>query len=592
MPVAIRGVSVYRIRDGIAREAGPDLKAVLAPDESPTIYRGTNPHSGQRLTLAVAESRETAPIWREVLQPAFNRKIAADTAVSTGALLLIQPPVAMTPAFAMTFGTGRRLLEDGVAEPDFGLLVSLNAICAHAAGTEWDAARMSSVDARHVDATTIATRRQASRRSPFEIFDIDVQRDFVRAVSGIPVDDAWGGRISGADACRLSGAVTLDTLDNLCTWLEHTFRATDYREHFSWVDNVRRITDRRRIDRLNRSLVRALCTPDSTGAARLDVAPPDLTDWLGIRDFRFSLAPEDPVETPSFAGFEHIMRATGRWSTLDVDDLKSSHLIANYEDGNEARWSIYRCFTGQLQLGSQTYLIDDGHFYLVEESYLTQLDADVSQVPRWSHALPSWPGKTPVPDGVKPDEGYYNETTASMFDNIVSLDEKLVRITDRSEPVEVCDLLTAEGDLIHVKRKTGASAMSHLFAQGTVSAELLLTSHEFRAGALARLHAAITARQPSLPPSTVTPLERLFAAAPEPQQLAVIYAIAADWKNDSLSETLPFFSKINLRAHTRALHRQGYRVMYAPIDHQSQDDGSQTAAPHKRRRRAKSKEEE
>jgi uncharacterized protein (TIGR04141 family) len=142
MPDAVRGVSIYRIRDSVARNAATDTKIVLSPEEPPTIHRGTNRASGHRLTLAVAASRTTAPAWRDVLQPAFTRTIAADTAVSTGALLLIQPPDAATPMFAMAFGSGRRLLDDGVTEPDFGLRVcDLRAERRHRHRPEWRAAR-------------------------------------------------------------------------------------------------------------------------------------------------------------------------------------------------------------------------------------------------------------------------------------------------------------------------------------------------------------------------------------------------------------------------------------------------------------------
>jgi uncharacterized protein (TIGR04141 family) len=46
--------------------------------------------------------------------------------------------------------------------------------------------------------------------------------------------------------------------------------------------------------------------------------------------------------------------------------------------------------------------------------------------------------------------------------------------------VEICDLLGPDSELIHVKRASGSSPLSHLFAQGLVSAQSLLFSPDAR----------------------------------------------------------------------------------------------------------------
>jgi uncharacterized protein (TIGR04141 family) len=46
--------------------------------------------------------------------------------------------------------------------------------------------------------------------------------------------------------------------------------------------------------------------------------------------------------------------------------------------------------------------------------------------------------------------------------------------------VEICDLLGPDNELIHVKRASGSSPLSHLFAQGLVSAQTLLFSPDAR----------------------------------------------------------------------------------------------------------------
>ncbi|MFY0578048.1 DUF6119 family protein [Cystobacter fuscus] len=46
--------------------------------------------------------------------------------------------------------------------------------------------------------------------------------------------------------------------------------------------------------------------------------------------------------------------------------------------------------------------------------------------------------------------------------------------------MEACDLFSASGQFIHVKRKLRSSSLSHLFSQGTVAAETFLGDEKFR----------------------------------------------------------------------------------------------------------------
>jgi len=84
---------------------------------------------------------------------------------------------------------------------------------------------------------------------------------------------------------------------------------------------------------------------------------------------------------------------------------------------------------------------------------------------------------------------------------------------------------------VHVKRYGGSSVFSHLFAQGVVSAELLLRSVEFRKKLNEKLP---TSHQ------LANPDER-----PVSHDFEVVYAIATRSTNNRPS--LPLFSRITLR---------------------------------------------
>jgi uncharacterized protein (TIGR04141 family) len=119
--------------------------------------------------------------------------------------------------------------------------------------------------------------------------------------------------------------------------------------------------------------------------------------------------------------------------------------------------------------------------------------------------------------------------------------------------------------MIHVKRKLSSSSLSHLFSQGFVSADLLVTSKEYRLACVEKIDDAAAERMPG-DASYRSQFNFIQAGAVEPSEIEVVYAIVAKWKGKSLVEALPFFSKVNLRRVGKDLRRMGYKVAHLRID--------------------------
>ena len=60
------------------------------------------------------------------------------------------------------------------------------------------------------------------------------------------------------------------------------------------------------------------------------------------------------------------------------------------------------------------------------------------------------------------------------------MDAKLVKPSDSSSSTEVCDFLSKDRRLIHIKDKSESSRLSHLFNQGLVSAVTMKRDRPFR----------------------------------------------------------------------------------------------------------------
>ena len=91
--------------------------------------------------------------------------------------------------------------------------------------------------------------------------------------------------------------------------------------------------------------------------------------------------------------------------------------------------------------------------------------------------------------------------------------------------------------------------LSHLFSQGTVSGELFWMQSDYRGSVNQRLPESHRIHD--------------HARQPSPREYQVVFAVVSNQLGPDLS--LPFFSRLNLRAAVRRLQAYGYRVSIAKI---------------------------
>ena len=89
--------------------------------------------------------------------------------------------------FALTFGYGKSLLVPGSWDEDFGLKVTLKTV---------DSNRIRTVDRATLDAIGQHSRIQASREAKIGEFGLDLEQDFLRAVTGVPPDNTLGKQLT------------------------------------------------------------------------------------------------------------------------------------------------------------------------------------------------------------------------------------------------------------------------------------------------------------------------------------------------------------------------------------------------------------
>jgi len=444
---------------------------------------------------------------------------------SASAVLLVQRDVRV---FALVFGYGRYMLQEGVAESRFGLRVALNSV---------QPDQLRSIDHKRLDAVPRLTREQLSKGAGMEQFGLNIERDMLRALTGKPTDKALGSLLSGADQLAVSGGPSLkDVPESLDRYLVLSKKKT-YREEFAWVDNITEVADPSIRSSLDEALVEQ-ATTDSE--APIWLSAPDLIDWGTGPQFQYATGKSadsfDDLDIADYFEQQDFLKE------LTPDQLRSDRvfLVDSETSSISSSWSVYHCLLAEIELGKQRFVLNEGKWYEIDPTFLAEVGNTISKIPA---------SKAPLPKATlgETEPAYHKRAFSTGGDAFALLDTKLIRSPGRGQ-VEVCDLYWAHRAFIHVKRYGASSALSHLFSQGAVSAQLFQSDPRFRAEFAKKL-----------------PKTHLWGAASDPvrtQDFEVGYAIIM---KGAKPLNLPFFSKVNLKNAASLLRSFGYRVTLTAI---------------------------
>lgn len=517
--VPLQKLTVFLLKEGVSRTG-----ALRDPDE--LASHRVNTLSPDEDSLFVAGRPPRPPRWQSFLDPHVEGSLSTLLSASASAVLLFESENRL---FAVTFGHGRHLLDPESFEQDFGLKVVLNSVAPD---------QLKSVDAKTVDDTTVHTRRDVSRDSSLSAFGLDVSRDLLRAVTGTPKDETLAHRLTGADALGIHTRTQLPELPSLGSRLLTAYDSDAYRENFEFIDHLRPERRPEKIRELETELVRAL---NARAIDDLHLAAPETLDWLDIAGFRLSTL---PAGQPTAADPQISAYLDSHDGDLDIEQLKRDRLFAIASTGEiKHSWTILRCLVYEVTVAGELFVLSAGQWFRVGLPFKNQVYADVAKLPTISVALPVADAGT--------DEARYNAKAAKAIGGLC-LDRKLVR-DGGPDSIEICDILTPSGGLIHVKQRGSSSTLSHLFAQGVNSAERLLNDDDFREQA----RALVTSTDGSFP--VVIPAERPPAEAHE-----ISFAVITR-SDRSTPLTLPFFSVVSLRAAASRLHGFGFKVTVAAV---------------------------
>lgn len=443
---------------------------------------------------------------------------------------------------AVSFGLAHVRLDPSKFVHNFGLRVTLNTVHPE---------KLKSTDIRTPNENALLRRSQTSRGVSQAAFDIDNERDIIKGVAGIPKDPNFASRVAGSDSLVISKKMDIDDLVAVCTDCLKAYKLEDYKEKFSWIDNIKHVRDKEVIEKLDTKMINIISEIVKTGnvgeadvhLAYPTVYDPESTHHLKYMGFKRTKE-HQPFPDLTFQDYVDDLRNQDI-SNYTHESLKNHRAHEVDEDGNDCggRWKISECLFLEVQDENSEYIRSDGNWYQIDTKFSKQLSMFLTGVF----------GKANLPNAKYEEwERDYNIRVGSTSDKLC-LDRKLVASSDGGR-IELCDLLDKNGNLFHVKRGTASSALSHLFNQGANSAQVLTYDMGFRDNAIQVISAEEGQCGKSGFSSQIAPSNQLH----QPSKYRIVFAVISKSDNPKL----PFFSQISLRRAVNDIERFGYSVEF------------------------------
>ncbi len=449
-----------------------------------------------------------------------------DNLIASGAGAVLFLPV-NDRIFAICFGHIHMALEDEAFERQFGLKVTLNSVPRDGLRT---------LDLATPDAVTFQKRVQASKDSDIQDFGVDVLRDLARVAGGTPSEASFAKFVAGRDSLSITCKLASDDLLSKCEQILQVYLTDTYKQRFPWIDNMQVVRDRGTLNALDRRLFAALTALRDGGDSELHMAPPEIVDYqegcllhyngFGSSGTDFhSLSIEDYVTELDRCDFDGT-----------IDDIRERHYIKAKAPDSEVfkvQWRVYHCFTFETSIRNarviNSYVLFSGQWYCVERNFKRQVEARFQAIPRVAIIGPTH---------CRNERELIAHLEESRAD-LLCLDQVKINPQGvRYANIEPCDFLSNTKQFIHLKDGHSSGPISHLWSQGVVSAEALVSDADFRK----KLRRVVsTRRRPAL--ALLPAINGRVARA----DYTVVYGVMRKpYRNGDLD--LPFFSKVSLQA--------------------------------------------
>nr|WP_048669398.1 DUF6119 family protein [Vibrio crassostreae] len=383
--------------------------------------------------------------------------------------------------YVLTFGmhTSRFINSDKLVN-DFGIKVAMN-ICDHN--------NLRKVNTTTHSSISTLTDRQASKGSSLDIFDINDEKEFFRAISGstyehYPYIKSFSGKSSITVNLKKGTSVTDEGVIDILLSLEEAYDLEEYKEKFPSYGKLDYVSDDDEIGRLNTILFEQLKNNDFSN---IHLSPSIILDddisYFSYKDpdIYNSVIEFDDIAISDLVNQNHSFSKKSSIQTV----IKWRIFYVN-TSGDVRSMKAYDCLNCELEENGITYILSSGTWRCVSSDFKSEVETYLSKIADKSDLyLPDDVSircvvKENGKDKVKFKEDVYNSYVAKSNDDIYLFDKAKINIAGQRR-YEICDLLHKDKQLIHVKvLKDGTSSLSHLFVQARFYTDAFVKDIETR----------------------------------------------------------------------------------------------------------------
>lgn len=333
------------------------------------------------------------------------------------------------------------------------------------------------------------------------------------------------------------------------------YHAVDYKKDFGFIDFVTPIWQQDLLEQLDAAVFAELQELVKGNASDLHITLPDI------------LSPEDSVEIGYFGiglksgrkqaytqiAIEDYVEELRAGQIVDIAgmvDLRASHeirVITDREGDKKQKRKLYDCFVYELAHKGDTYVLFAGDWFVVDRAFHAAVESDFVRLV----------AKKPFVASTKTQSERDFIVELEAHRNLLNLDQ--VKLSPAGVPganLEPCDFLSATKQFIHLKDGHSSAPISHLWNQGGVSAESFVRDEQYRI----ELRKEVKRRQAKSKKTGFDIILPDGRSKPVPSEFTVVFGIMRDRYKKSGLVSIPFFSKVSLRAVADRIQLMGFPV--------------------------------
>lgn len=384
--------------------------------------------------------------------------------------------------YVMTFGLGAdAFINKNNIVFDFGIKVAMN-IC--------NPDKLRRVLSSKVEAIALHSEKQINNGARLSIFDIDDEKEFLRKIATKPLPKySYISVITGAEAVQIKFGkdkkLDWDNLGEITKELDELYLSQKYKETFKNYDNFKFVNNKDPLKNdLDEELLKCL---KEKNIDNIYLTSPDFFDY---ENFEFSYNKPDKKED---------IEKIERFSELSLSECFSRYKIKVTTTAETLKtWnifkydiekkffsklsSVYNCLVAELDYNNNKFILFNGRWRQVDKgvqakvsSYFKNEGIDFEEYDDsvLLNNVSIWNGKNGKDSQYK--EAIYNEICAKNSKSLFMFDRS------RTDYGEMCDLLSLNRELIHIKRfETGSASISHLFVQAKYYTDVFISDDEAR----------------------------------------------------------------------------------------------------------------